>query len=62
MGIWILIMKPVEYLFYNPQIDGWSRAGWYFWDEIWCSVYGPYESAKKADEECKRYAKEILGN
>jgi len=52
---------PIEYLFYNPQIDGWTSPGWYFWDEIWLSVYGPYESAKKAREQLKRYAEEVLG-
>ena len=53
--------NPIEYLFYNPEIDGWSQAGWYFWDEVWTGVYGPYESAGKAQDALSRYAKEELG-
>lgn len=55
---------PVEYLFYRSQKEGpsgYTVPGWYFWDEIWCDVYGPYESVEKTQDALSRYAKEELG-
>lgn len=55
---------PVEYLFYRSPKEapeGYTIPGWYFWDEVWIGVYGPYKSAKKAQDALSRYAKEELG-
>lgn len=54
---------PVEYLFYRSlkeSPEGYTVPGWYFWNEIWCDVYGPFESATKAREELSIYCKEML--
>lgn len=57
-------MDPIEYLNqekikYNPQgfIDaGYTKEGYYFWDEIWISCYGPYDTELAARDELKKYA------
>jgi len=49
---------PIEYLFYrnNKEVpDGYTVPGWYFWNEIWCDAYGPYESPEKAREQLRLY-------
>jgi hypothetical protein len=48
---------PIEYIFHSPRIDGFSGPGWYFWDESWTCVYGPYRSAQEARAKCTEYAK-----
>ncbi len=30
--------------------------GWYFWDETWTTVYGPYKTEKEAEEALRDYA------
>jgi hypothetical protein len=35
--------------------------GWYFWDEVWCDRYGPFETRSKAGFEQAKYCGEQLG-
>lgn len=44
----------------NPitYIDG----KWWFWDECWVELYGPYETQKIAEMKCKEYCKIVLGD
>jgi len=28
---------------------------WYFWDEVWCDEYGPFDSEQEAINECNMY-------
>ena len=35
--------------------QGWSGPGWYFWDEIWTSCYGPYDTELEARIELAKY-------
>jgi hypothetical protein len=47
-------MNPVEYIDKNPREDydcGWDGPGWYFWNEIWIDIYGPYNTKKEAKEK-----------
>ena len=32
---------------------------WYFWDEIWSSEHGPYDSEEKARDVLRRYMKAL---
>lgn len=32
---------------------------WWFWDEVWASELGPYESELEAREALKRYAEQL---
>lgn len=62
-------MDPIEYLNkekinYNPQgfIDaGYTNSGFYFWDEVWQSCYGPYDTEEEARKELINYAKTLDG-
>ena len=33
---------------------------WYWYDEVWVTKYGPYDSKVLAELECLRYAREVL--
>jgi hypothetical protein len=37
----------------NPVVR--YESGWYFWDEDWAMIKGPYESMEKADKACDEY-------
>lgn len=39
----------------NPVICGDDNM-WYFFDETWTEVYGPYQTQEEANEGCSRYA------
>lgn len=44
----------------NPvhmHLDG----SWWYYDETWTTEFGPFPSSVLAEENCKLYAKEVLG-
>lgn len=56
-------MTPTEDQWGNLSGDPVHQEGelWYFWDEVWCDRYGPYDSEKECKKELDRYCKEVLG-
>lgn len=36
------------------------KDGWYFYDETWSDLYGPYKNREHADRELWRYVLEVL--
>lgn len=38
---------------------GITRDGWYFWDESWTNVYGPYETEVQCRQNLIRYCKKM---
>jgi hypothetical protein len=40
---------------YEPG-SGVTKAGWYFSDETWAFLYGPFESLDEATEAFEKYA------
>lgn len=37
------------------------ELGWYFYDETWADMYGPFPTESEARESLDRYAKLYLG-
>lgn len=57
-------MKEVEWLEDNGSYEekvawGYTKPGWYFWDETWSHAHGPYETESEAIESCNRYVKSL---
>jgi len=45
---------------YDDGLDhGWLGPGWYFWNEIWIDLYGPYDTEADAREALKEYARNL---
>ena len=42
----------------NPTRKG-SDGKYYFWNETWCDLYGPYLSRVEVDEALSAYAKTL---
>jgi hypothetical protein len=42
----------------HKRKDGW----WYFWDETWADIYGPYLSRKEALKKLNEYVKLYLSD
>jgi hypothetical protein len=40
---------------------GYNVKGWYFFNEDWADVYGPYHSRIEADAQLKDYCEVYLG-
>lgn len=34
---------------------------WYFWDEIWCTEYGPFDTETEANVQLSIYCEKVLG-
>ena len=51
---------PVGYYETDPEGKPDHGAGWYFFDEIWCSCYGPYPTEEEARQALENYCKECL--
>lgn len=56
--------NPVSYVnIPNPNQDdvecGYTVPGWYFCNEIWSYMYGPYESEAEANRKCAEYARTL---
>ena len=32
---------------------------WYFWNEIWSNMYGPYDTEQEARKACIEYARRL---
>lgn len=45
----------------DPIVKGRVDNKWYWYDEIWTSIFGPYDTAEEADKACLKYATEELG-
>lgn len=54
-------------IFYQEEIEineeyiryGYNGPGWYFYEETWAYVHGPYKSREEASEACNEYAKSL---
>jgi len=46
---------------FNPILfcNGAELYGWYFWDETWANLYGPYHSHIEAWSQLLEYCKEL---
>ncbi len=40
---------------YDPVYE--ENGQWYFWDEIWVDILGPYDSQAEARRQIDRYVK-----
>lgn len=55
--------NPIEYIertFGNDEYWGFRGPGWYYWDETWTSVSGPFQTAESAEAALTRYCREVL--
>ncbi len=43
-------------LYFNPKDEK-----WYFWNEVWVDLIGPYETQEDARAALKKYCIEVLG-
>ena len=61
---------PIRYLKTPPQgwedwaeedakRAGWDGPGWYFWDETWCTLHGPFSTFKECRAALKAYAETL---
>lgn len=41
----------------NPVLE--YKSGWYFWDETWSRVCGPYDDYDLASRACFEYAQSL---
>jgi hypothetical protein len=41
------------------KLCGYDLPGWYFWDEIWCNLHGPFSTFEECSEALKNYAKAL---
>ncbi len=48
-----------EFEYRNPVHE--KNGKWYFFDECWSDILGPYSSEKIANEQCYLYAKLLDG-
>ena len=48
---------PYKYGLSNPVVEHKNR--WYWWDETWTSVYGPYCTAEEARRDLDKYIAHI---
>lgn len=46
----------------DPVFQNDKDGYWYFWNETWSDVEGPFESEEEARESLIKYSIEILGN
>lgn len=49
------VIQFINESFPDAKLAGWTGPGWYFWDEIWCHCYGPYETEEVAIANVKVY-------
>jgi hypothetical protein len=61
--------KSIQYLSTDscaaaPELllAGYCGLGWYFWNESFDYVYGPYGSEKEAEDALGEYCREFLGD
>lgn len=40
---------------------GFSKEGWYFWDETWAHAYGPFNTEKECNDKLTHYVVHVLG-
>jgi hypothetical protein len=38
---------------------GYYPPGWYFWNETWSMIYGPFKTREQTEVELAKYAKTI---
>ncbi len=51
---------PEGYVFKEDKmLDGFTGAGWYFWDETWTHITGPYPSHQECRKACEDYARNL---
>jgi len=45
----------------NPLYFNMKDGKWYFWNEVWTDLIGPYETQEDARAALKKYCVEELG-
>ena len=46
---------PIRYYDLPIPCDDWKGEGWYFWNEVWIDLYGPFETEEEARAELEKY-------
>jgi hypothetical protein len=41
------------------RLAGYTTEGWYFWDETWTNLCGPYKTKKEASEKLDKYVETL---
>lgn len=44
---------------WNPNPVECINGKWYWWDEIWVTQFGPYDTKEEAEKECINYCKNL---
>ena len=57
---------PVRYLadvdvkdWEDLDLVGYEGEGFYFWDETWTCLFGPFDTQEQCLEACKKYARDL---
>lgn len=45
----------------NAEFCGWTKPGWYFYDETWTQLYGPYLTKEIAETKLSQYCAHLNG-
>lgn len=51
--------NPVKFFESGEEGCGFSGPGWYFFDETWCFINGPYESENAANVGLSIYCRNL---
>lgn len=43
----------------NENNEEGMEVGWYFWDETWTNIHGPFNTRQKVRNELKKYSEEL---
>ena len=49
----------LRFMMERAREAGYTRPGWYFWDETQAHCYGPYATRTRASEVAKEYARQV---
>jgi len=52
-------LRHYEYRAADLAAAGWTAPGWYFWDETWSVLHGPYLDQQEAQEALLAYARRL---
>lgn len=56
-------IQYIEESWHEPDatMSGFTKPGWYFWDETQAYCHGPYETREEAEASIKEYCEKVLG-